>query len=359
MSYPRPLATPLPHFAARTHGNPRFAFGTAAGRFVLLLFLPAEPAAARVVAEHLLANEGLFDVPNCVAFVVTRDPELFAALTERPAIRWMLDEAGEVSRLYGALSAEGAENPFWLLADPTLRALSTGGCGDLAGLTARLTQLPAPEAHAGVELHAPVLVVPRIFEPAFCRELIARYEAEGGTPSGVMRQVDGLTTGVMDDSFKRRRDLLITDDNLLGGIRARLVTRLLPEIHRAFQFRVTHIERYIVAAYDAEEGGHFRAHRDNDSPGTAHRRFACTINLNADGYDGGDLRFPEYGRRVYRPPTGAAVIFSCGLLHEVTPVRRGRRYAVLPFFYDEAAARIREKNAHLVAASAQRDAREA
>lgn len=38
------------------------------------------------------------------------------------------------------------------------------------------------------------------------------------------------------------------------------------------------------------------------------------------------------------------MIFSCSLLHQVTAVTRGRRYAYLPFLYDEAAARQREAN---------------
>jgi predicted 2-oxoglutarate/Fe(II)-dependent dioxygenase YbiX len=101
------------------------------------------------------------------------------------------------------------------------------------------------------------------------------------------------------------------------------------------------MERYLVACYDSSVSGFFGPHRDNTTPGTAHRRFACTINLNADAYDGGDLRFPEFGPKVCRGDTGAAVVFSCSLLHEVSPVTRGTRFAFLPFFYDEAAARIR------------------
>ena len=102
---------------------------------------------------------------------------------------------------------------------------------------------------------------------------------------------------------------------------------------------MTRVERLLVARYDsADGGGHFRAHRDNTTNGTAHRRFACTINLNADEYEGGDLCFPEFGQRTYRAPTGGAVIFSCSLLHEARPVTSGARYAFLPFFYDEAAA---------------------
>jgi predicted 2-oxoglutarate/Fe(II)-dependent dioxygenase YbiX len=93
----------------------------------------------------------------------------------------------------------------------------------------------------------------------------------------------------------------------------------------------------------AKNGGHFRAHRDNTTKGTAHRRFALSLNLN-DDFEGGELSFPEYGPRSYKMPAGCAVIFSGSLLHKVSPVTRGRRYAFLPFLYDDAAAALREKN---------------
>lgn len=104
------------------------------------------------------------------------------------------------------------------------------------------------------------------------------------------------------------------------------------------------MERYIVACYDAESGGHFRPHRDNTTKGTAHRRFAVTINLNTGEYDGGQLMFPEYGQRSYLAPKGGAIVFSCSLLHQALPVTRGQRFAFLPFLYDEAAAQIRLAN---------------
>jgi hypothetical protein len=37
---------------------------------------------------------------------------------------------------------------------------------------------------------------------------------------------------------------------------------------------------------------------------------------------------------------GGAVVFSCALLHEATRVTAGRRYAFLPFFYDDAGAEV-------------------
>ena len=75
----------------------------------------------------------------------------------------------------------------------------------------------------------------------------------------------------------------------------------------------------------------------------AHRRFACSLNLN-DDYQGGYLRFPEFGPQVYRPAAGACVIFSCSLLHQATRVTEGKRYAFLPFLHDQAAQKVRDQN---------------
>ena len=93
-------------------------------------------------------------------------------------------------------------------------------------------------------------------------------------------------------------------------------------------------EGFTIACYDAATGGVFRAHRDNLSPATAHRRFALSLNLNA-GYEGGYLRFPEYGPHLYRPAAGGALVFACSHLHEVTEVRQGRRFVLLSFLFSE------------------------
>jgi predicted 2-oxoglutarate/Fe(II)-dependent dioxygenase YbiX len=116
------------------------------------------------------------------------------------------------------------------------------------------------------------------------------------------------------------------------------------------------MERYVVARYAAEDGGHFRAHRDNTTRATAHRRFAVSINLNED-YEGGEISFPEYGPRSLKPPAGGAVIFSCSLLHQVSKMTRGARYAFLPFLYDDAAAKIRQENRQFLAESAKPEAK--
>ena len=190
---------------------------------------------------------------------------------------------------------------------------------------------------------APALIVPRILDFQLCDFLIQFYEKLGGKDSGFLLDNAGQTATLVDYRIKRRNDLNVLLPEVREAIRSQIVRRLVPAIEQFFQFSATRMDRYIVACYDSAVGGHFYRHRDNVNVGAQHRRFAVTINLNHD-YDGCDLTFPEFGSRTYRAPHGGAIVFSCGALHQVTPVTRGRRYAFLAFLYGEADAALREKN---------------
>lgn len=328
---------PAPWFTAATPSNPEYVFDTVAGRFVLLAFLPAADAEASGAALRMLSeNQRLFDDRRLSAFVVVRDREMGKTLRDMRGLRWFLDFDGAVSRLYGALDEDGGDHPAWMLLDPTLRVMGHVPLAQPKSLFSFMSRLPEPGGHAGTPLHAPVLIAPRVFEPEVCRRLIALHEATGGTFSGVMRDAGDRTVAVMDDQ-KKRRDILVEEPDMQAALRERLERRLFPVVKRGLGFTVTHIERYVVSCYDAADGAVFHPHRDHTTMGTAHRKFACSINLN-DDFAGGDLRFAEFGATTYRPPDGGAVVFSCALLHEVTPLTAGRRYAFLPFFYDEAGA---------------------
>jgi predicted 2-oxoglutarate/Fe(II)-dependent dioxygenase YbiX len=330
---------PAPTFVTAGVNNPRYVFDTAAGRYLLLAIVPAGPAVARAVATIERQRQS-FDDHHASAYVLIVGPDRGrkARKDSLPGLRFLFDDQGTVAARYDATGTER-----WILIDPALQIMAIADPEQGPGLVDRIAALPPPARHAGPEVSAPILLAPRIFEPAFCAELIACYRRVGGTPSGFMREVDGVTTLVMSDDHKRRSDVILEDETLQNQVVARLKRRLVPQIEKAFQYRATRIERYLVARYDAETGGFFRPHRDNTTKGTAHRRFAISINLNAD-YEGGDLRFPEFGPRTYRPPPGGAVVFSCSMLHEATPVTRGERFAFLPFLYDEAAAQIRRAN---------------
>ena len=284
----------------------------------------------------LSANQPLFDDVRAAAFVIVAGPEV-TGVRDLRGLRWVLDVDGAVTARFKA------DAPHWLLLDPTLRVMESAPAESDAVLR-RLENLPPPADHAGVPLHAPVLFAPRILEPELCQALIDLHQASGGEFTGVMRDEGARTVAVMDD-LKKRRDVLVTNPELVAAITERLERRLSPMIVLALGFKLTRIERFLVSCYDEGDGGVFRPHRDNTTQGTAYRMFACSLNLN-DDCDGGDLRFAEFGGATYRPPLGGAVVFSCSLMHEVLPVRRGRRYALLPFFYDETgAARLAEYQA--------------
>ena len=352
---PAPAYTPgepVPAFHARAEGNPRFAFDTVAGRWIMVLIAGSLGEAG--LAERLAAMVGphahRLTLDHGYMLVIGTDPEDERAgrLKDGHGRRVLWDDDGSARRAFRAVSPDGETRPGWILLDPALRVFGVWPLERGAEAMAALAAAPPPAEHAGVPIYAPVLIVPRVFEPAFCRKLINLYEERGGGESGFMRDVGGVTVGILDPGHKRRKDAFIEDAELQGAIRARLNARLVPEIARAFQYKVTRLERYIVACYDAADQGFFRAHRDNTTIATAHRRFAVTLSLNTGEYDGGELCFPEFGPQTYRAPAGGAVVFSCSLLHEARPVTRGRRYAFLPFLYDDEAAKVREEGARFL-----------
>ena len=369
---------PAPYFSVASSVNPQFHFDTAAGRLVVLCFFASSRIEfAAGLLEHVRRRADRFNVSDAIFFGVSVDPEDRGRLRQgSPGVVYFFDDDLSVSVKYGVASeAEppeeeprdgaagpppGAEeagprtkyHPRTFVLDQALRVVAIiefGGdpAAHLAEVLGLLDELPKPAEAAAP---APVLAVPYVFEPQLCRELIRYYETNGGQDSGFMRDMGGKTVMVMDYSHKRRADCEITDPALIRTTQERLSRRVIPAIRQAFQFDATRIERHIVACYDASDGGHFRAHRDNTTLGTAHRRFAVTLNLNSEEFDGGELWFPEFSRRRYKAPTGGAIVFSCSLLHEATRVTRGRRYAFLPFLYDDAAAKVRERNRQHIAA---------
>jgi len=350
------VGDPAPWFEQRTTTNPRFFLETMAGRYIVLCFLlssasPLGIAALRSVRRH----RSLFDDQRISFFGVSVDPTdgRDERLRENlPGLRYFLDFDGRVSRLYGSMPRSEVTSPddirrFWLVLDPDLRVMANipfrPDHGDHHELFSLLGSLPDPSLHAGMEVGPPVIVLPRVFDADLCGRLIALYEREGGNESGFMREVGGKTVGMHDRAHKSRKDLTIEDPALIDETCRLCERRVYPEIAKVCHFQPTRMERYIVACYAAEDGGHFFAHRDNTTPGTAHRRFAISINLNSD-FEGGEISFPEYSRRGIKPPVGGAVVFSGSLLHTVSLVTRGRRYAFLPFVYDEAAQRLRLEN---------------
>ena len=340
------LGDPVPWFSAPIVTGGSFDLHVSAGRWVVLSFLgsPANPRAMAEIAELARASSSLAEDHVIVGCVFTAPPDDVASLAAISSNKlfFLADYDGAISRTFGA-----HEMPRTVVLDPMLRAIADiawdmpQGHAETVGNVLR--GLPSVDDSAGVPMFAPALMVPRVFSFEICDFLVQFYEQQGGVNSGFQFDVAGKTTTLSDWRLKRRSDVAVAAPEVRELVRGQIVRRLLPAIEQFFQFRATRMDRYIVACYDSEVGGHFHRHRDNVNAGAQHRRFAVSINLN-NNFEGCDLTFPEFGRKTYRPSEGGALVFSCGALHQVTPVTKGRRYAFLAFLYGEEDVKKREAN---------------
>ncbi|MGY3457324.1 peroxiredoxin [Bradyrhizobium sp. LM3.4] len=343
----RPRGFPRP--PARSLATPLLSTNFA-GRVIVLFFF--DSAARHNVAEVLSdfrRHDELFDGKRAIFVGVSNDPDDFRlqrVRQDRAGQLFLLDSTGAILQRYvaqGPAAQLAAIDPAAFILSPALQIIEivhlTQPTDFVGRIVSKLTEHLASPPNSQT---APVLIIPQVFDPLFCRKLINLHAANGGREIGLVEN-EGKIVRRFDPTFRRRLDHYIVDEDALREARESLARRLLPMVYRAFQFSATRIERYLVACYDATTGGHFKPHRDNTSPIVAHRRFAVTINLN-ETFEGGCLNFPEFDSQTYRTRPGDAIVFSCSLLHEVTPVTRHRRYAFVSFLYDEISQHIREKH---------------
>jgi predicted 2-oxoglutarate/Fe(II)-dependent dioxygenase YbiX/peroxiredoxin len=340
------LGDPVPWFSAPVITGGSFDLHVSAGRWVVLSFLgaPGNPRAIAEVNELARGSAAFSEDHAIIGCVFTGQPDdlaPFAAMSSDKLL-FLRDDGGVISRMFGA-----ADMPRTVVLDPMLRSIADIPWDTPQGHTETvrnvLRSLPDVDSSAGVPLFAPALTVPRVFSFELCDFLVQFYEQQGGVDSGFQFDIDGKTTTLANWKLKRRKDVPVNAPEVRELIRTQMVRRVVPQIERYFQFQATRMDRYIVACYDSEVAGHFFRHRDNVNAGAQHRRFALSINLN-NNFEGGDLTFPEFGRKTYRPSEGGALVFSCGALHQVTPMTKGRRYAFLAFLYGEEDVRKREAN---------------
>ncbi|MFZ5783235.1 MAG: 2OG-Fe(II) oxygenase family protein [Pseudomonadota bacterium] len=308
------IGDPMPRITLPQAGGGLFDSYAAASDGRIRIYWAAAPPPADETAWLIRMLAGCEAELHVVSRVAPADPHVCPS--------WLLDRGDELARAFAmdrplAVVVDASDRVAALFAAPTPAAV--------VAWASRLYESTLPEV---VQAKAPVLMLERVVEPDLCRRLIAHWrrgakmENRVGAPSG----------NVVNADVKRRSDVQLDDPHLFVALRDRLARRVLPAIKRSFQVEVGVIEAPIIGCYDARSGGCFRRHRDNTSVWTAHRQFAVSINLNdAEEYDGGELRFPEYGRHLYRPSAGAILAFSTSLLHEVVPVTRGCRFGAFTF----------------------------
>ena len=273
-----------------------------------------------------------FDDAGALAFVVQS-----GAVSEQPGLPPEVSERILVDRDGRLAHATGLERGGIAVFDADFRLIAIhAGANFTPALDdcARVFRRTAP-----VVIHraAPVLMIPDLIEPDLRRRLIAYWDAGDKMVDAVTREAGRV---VASRGAKKRTDVEIRDPDLEAMVRDRIRGRVVPEMHKAFNFTVAQYQRFQIGCYDAALGGRFARHRDNRNRHSAHRQFAISVNLNVGDYEGGQLVFPEYGRQLYEPEAGGAVVFSCSVLHEALAVISGRRFGLFSFFFDAAAARL-------------------
>ena len=327
----RPVAVPTlevgdiaPHFRLVAAGGEKIDTGAdhISGKVLVLLFMPsgvAQPVGLTALAEQARGMGG-----RC--FLIAAAPSDVPAGFEPLA-----DPDDKVAVLYGRQSA-----PRIVVVAPNQHVAAIGlEAGAAAAALERIAARRRDPAH-----HPPILIVPDVLSRADCQRLISVFATQGHTflEPGQCEPPPGIgdhKMRILEYGRKDRIDHRVMSRETNAFVDARLKRRLLPAIHKCFQYRITKREIFRIGCYEGERGGQPIGHRDNTQANVAYRRFACSINLNTEQFEGGGLRFLEYGDREYRPETGAAIVFSSSMLHEAMHVTSGKRYVLLVNLYGE------------------------
>jgi peroxiredoxin len=262
-----------------------------------------------------------------------------AAGEARPPVPLLLDRDGKAFANFGAGTRDQPTTVVLRQNNHVYAVLKTEAAGQGAAALSAVRALVAERTSAAERPHPPILVVPDVLSAEDCRRLIQVYETRGKVFLEPGHGADQMTTDykmrIPEYGRADRIDHWIIDKDTAGFIDGRLGARLFPEIRKAFQYPVTRRERMRIGCYTGSRGGEAHGHRDDSEVISAHRRFAVSINLNGEEFEGGALRFLEYGDQEYRPATGAAIVFSSSILHEALEVRSGRRFVLLAFLFGE------------------------
>lgn len=309
------------------------------GKPVLLLFCPStdDPAlAAGLTGFRDLA--GRLAALQATLFVISRgDVAANAAARDRLALPFAIlaDTGANIFKGYGVDPYPAAPGLTLFILDAghrVARVLDHPAPADMAKQALdELDRLSANRPAERLKSHPPVLVLARMLSLADCDFLgevwhsrVPEYTTDGFTNAGSKAEAGDYKV-VHDGIYGKAVEYIVQEPGLQRFIDGRLRRRLLPEIRKALQATGLKRESYRIAGYEARAGGFLNPHRDNSIPANAHRRFTMTVNLNAGSYEGGELRFREYGEQLYAVERGTAIVWSASLLHEVLPVTKGRR----------------------------------
>ena len=316
---------------------------TVAGKPTIISFSAdaAAPEARRVLGCLQEIGAEISDLGGQIVAITRQPVQANAAAAAQDGLEFQVlaDPDGSTCAAYGVSAGEGPAI-FVLDANQHLLGTISAPGQDLGeALLEQMRSQAECRRTRLMERHPPVLAQPGVLSRDDCRRLITLFNMEGNVWVEPGHGDKGMTSDykmrVPEYGRGDRVDHWVVSTATRDFITSRLRQRLFPDIQKSFQYRITKAETYRIGCYKGQRGGDLHGHRDNTAPLVAHRRFAVSINLNAEEFEGGELRFPEFGDQRYRPETGAAIAFSCSLFHEALEVTSGQRYVLMAFLFGE------------------------
>lgn len=183
------------------------------------------------------------------------------------------------------------------------------------------------------------------FDAAYCKKIIQESQAFEQKKSKVGLRKGG--TGTRLDS--RKSFSYKIPDKYWKEFEAKIINYI-PTVEATFGFKVDKAEAFSIRLLAYDEGHYFKPHRDiyedGDYPTTRKWKVTGVIYLNeyeveepSEGnFSGGE--FLVYGLNPESetlatpvlPETGQFVLFNSTLVHEVLPIRAGRRYCITTWY---------------------------
>jgi peroxiredoxin len=305
-----------------------------AGNTIVVIFCASFNDATRRLMAAFRTSFEAFKAAHARIFALFHAPDNIGVEHDIPFTA-LLDRKGQSFRDFGA-NGRGAPTTIVLRSNHHVAAVFDGAPKEqMSGALSAVERLAQERQTTLMGMHPPVLLVPQVFGRSDCKRLIRVVKKRGQTFIDPGPGMDYLGTDykmrIPEHMREDRIDHWIFDKDTLEFVKQRL-QRVWPEIRNAFQYSVTKYESFRIGCYQGSRGGYSHGHRDNIVPMT-YRRFAMSINLNTEEFEGGELRFPEFGDQRYRPETGTAMVFSSSLLHEALQVTAGRRLVFLALLF--------------------------
>ena len=284
-----------------------------AGKPILLLFCPWLDETCLDAFRSLATEAALFAISR-------QGIEANAAAHDRLSLPFAIlaDTRADIFKGYGVDPLPAAPSATLFVLDSghrVARLLDRMEPAAMAAVAlAELRRLADARPAATLQAHPPVLALPRMlsledcaFLAAVWRRDVPEYPTDGFANAGTKQEAGDFKV-VHDGGYGRAVEYIVQDEALQRFIDGRLRRRLLPEIRKAFQAGGLQREGYRIAGNEARAGGYLNPHRDNSTPTNARRRFTMTVNLNAGEYQGGELRFREYGEQLCAVERGTAIV---------------------------------------------------